>query len=119
VSAVSRIEWTQVTWNPVTGRDRISAGCDHLAGWQPPPTRPAVVLDPFCGTATTVMVARAPGRLGVGVELSAAYCRVAAWRVRHSGHAASALARINHERQGCLEGLEDMSGLPDRREVDS
>jgi protein gp37 len=27
--AVSAIEWTEVTWNPVTGCDRISAGCDH------------------------------------------------------------------------------------------
>lgn len=25
----SKIEWTEVTWNPVTGCDRISAGCDH------------------------------------------------------------------------------------------
>jgi protein gp37 len=25
----SRIEWTDVTWNPVTGCDRVSAGCDH------------------------------------------------------------------------------------------
>lgn len=25
----SRIEWTEVTWNPVTGCDRISPGCDH------------------------------------------------------------------------------------------
>ncbi|MFE9576329.1 DUF5131 family protein [Nocardia sp. NPDC006044] len=23
------IEWTQATWNPVTGCDRVSAGCDH------------------------------------------------------------------------------------------
>ena len=23
------IEWTEVTWNPVTGCDRVSAGCDH------------------------------------------------------------------------------------------
>ena len=23
------IEWTEVTWNPTTGCDRISAGCDH------------------------------------------------------------------------------------------
>jgi protein gp37 len=29
MSGASRIEWTQVTWNPVTGCDRISAGCDH------------------------------------------------------------------------------------------
>lgn len=25
----SGIEWTEVTWNPTTGCDRISAGCDH------------------------------------------------------------------------------------------
>jgi len=25
----SRIEWTEATWNPVTGCDRISAGCDN------------------------------------------------------------------------------------------
>ena len=25
----SRIEWTQTTWNPVTGCTRASAGCDH------------------------------------------------------------------------------------------
>src|SRR6266536_136422 len=25
----SGIEWTQATWNPVTGCDRVSPGCDH------------------------------------------------------------------------------------------
>lgn len=25
----SSIEWTEVTWNPVTGCDKISPGCDH------------------------------------------------------------------------------------------
>lgn len=25
----SQIEWTESTWNPTTGCDRISAGCDH------------------------------------------------------------------------------------------
>ena len=25
----SSIEWTEVTWNPVTGCDRVSSGCDH------------------------------------------------------------------------------------------
>jgi protein gp37 len=29
VSTVTKIEWTEVTWNPVTGCDRISPGCDH------------------------------------------------------------------------------------------
>lgn len=27
--AASSIEWTETTWNPVTGCDRVSAGCDH------------------------------------------------------------------------------------------
>ena len=27
--AKSQIEWTEATWNPVTGCDRVSAGCDH------------------------------------------------------------------------------------------
>jgi protein gp37 len=26
---MSKIEWTEVTWNPTTGCDRISAGCDN------------------------------------------------------------------------------------------
>jgi len=27
--ATSNIEWTEVTWNPVTGCDRVAAGCDN------------------------------------------------------------------------------------------
>jgi protein gp37 len=29
MSQQSAIEWTEATWNPVTGCDRISAGCDN------------------------------------------------------------------------------------------
>lgn len=29
VSTQSSIEWTETTWNPTTGCDRISAGCEH------------------------------------------------------------------------------------------
>jgi protein gp37 len=29
MSSRSAIEWTEVTWNPITGCDRVSAGCDH------------------------------------------------------------------------------------------
>lgn len=25
----TRIQWTEETWNPTTGCDRISEGCDH------------------------------------------------------------------------------------------
>jgi DNA modification methylase len=44
------------------------------------PTRPAVVLDPFGGTGTTAMAARALGRHGISVDLSTDYCRLARWR---------------------------------------
>jgi hypothetical protein len=44
-------------------------------------------------TGTTVMVARALGRIGVGVDLPEPSCRLARWRVFDSGHAAKALAR--------------------------
>lgn len=29
MGVTSDIEWTEATWNPVTGCDRVSAGCDH------------------------------------------------------------------------------------------
>jgi DNA methylase len=57
----------------------------HLDRWQPPPTRPAIVLDPFSGVGTTVMVARALGRIGIGTDLSFAYSRAGHWRAHHSG----------------------------------
>ena len=45
------------------------------------PTRPAVVLDPFAGTGTTVAVAKALGRHGVGIDMSEDYLRLARWRI--------------------------------------
>ncbi|EQD47748.1 Phage Gp37Gp68, partial [mine drainage metagenome] len=29
MSEVSHIEWTDATWNPVTGCNKISQGCKH------------------------------------------------------------------------------------------
>lgn len=62
-------------------------------------TTPATVLDPFCGTGTVPMVARALGRTGIGVDLSADYCRLAEWRVFQSGHGTKAERRTWAERQ--------------------
>jgi protein gp37 len=31
MSINSTIEWTEITWNPTTGCDRISPGCDNYA----------------------------------------------------------------------------------------
>jgi hypothetical protein len=64
----------------------------HCDRWQPPPTTPAVVLDPFGGTGTTALVATAYGRTGVTVDLSADYCRLAQWRVNDPGERARARA---------------------------
>ena len=50
----------------------------HL--WDAPATTPSVVLDPFGGTGTTALVAKALGRNGISVDMSADYCRLATWR---------------------------------------
>jgi DNA modification methylase len=55
------------------------------------PTRPAVVLDPFGGTGTTVLVADVLGRHGISVDRSADYCRLARWRTTDSGERARVL----------------------------
>jgi DNA modification methylase len=55
------------------------------------PTRPAAVLDPFGGTGTVALVASILGRIGVSIDLSADYCRLAAWRTTDPGERARAL----------------------------
>lgn len=65
-------------------------------------TRPAVVLDPFGGTGTTAMVARALGRFGISLDLSAEYSRLARWRVFDSDGAAKVADRTGRDRQGTL-----------------
>lgn len=68
----------------------------HLDSWEPPPTRPAVVLDPFGGTGTVALVARALGRVGIHVDLSADYCRLAEWRIFESEYGARTLVKTKH-----------------------
>lgn len=53
----------------------------HFGNWQVPPATAALVLDPFCGTGTTLVVADVLGRSSIGTDLSADYCRAARWRV--------------------------------------
>jgi DNA modification methylase len=44
-----------------------------------------VVLDPFCGTGTTIAVAKLLGRNAIGTDLSRDYLRLAEWRTNGSG----------------------------------
>jgi DNA modification methylase len=74
----------------------------HLAGWTPPPTTPATVLDPFGGTGCSAHVARALGRIGISIDLSEAYCRVAADRTLARQRASKVLGKVHLERQGTL-----------------
>jgi len=55
------------------------------------PTRPATVLDPFSGTGTTILVADVLGRHGIGIDASADYNRIAAWRTTDPRERARAL----------------------------
>jgi site-specific DNA-methyltransferase (cytosine-N4-specific) len=66
-----------------------------ILGWSP---RGGRVVDPFCGTGTTVGVAHHLGRQGLGVDLSADYCRLARWRIE-SGHFARAEDQTWADRQ--------------------
>lgn len=61
----------------------------HL--WDAPPTTPATVVDVFGGTGTTALVAKALGRTGITVDLSADYCRLAEWRCNDPRELAAAL----------------------------
>lgn len=46
---------------------------------------PATILDPFCGAATTLLVADRLGRHGIGIELNPAYAAMGERRLRRDG----------------------------------
>ncbi len=59
-----------------------------ILGWSP---AGGVVLDPFGGTGTTALVASALGRVGVNVDASHDYARLARWRTTDPSQRAKAL----------------------------
>lgn len=89
--------WTIPT-QPLRVPDHL--GVDHFAafpmewprriirGWSP---AGGTVLDPFGGTGTTALVAKALGRDGISVDMSADYCRLAEWRTNDPGELARAM----------------------------
>lgn len=83
---------------PVGGKHRITGyacACPHPTA----DTTPAVVLDPFGGTGTTALVAKALGRHGITVDMSADYCRLAAWRTNDRNQLAKVLGIAKAEQQ--------------------
>jgi DNA modification methylase len=44
--------------------------------------RKGIVLDPFCGSGTTLIAAERTGRCGFGIELDPLYCDVTLRRLR-------------------------------------
>lgn len=56
------------------------------------------VLDPFCGTGTTMVAALRTGRNSIGVEIDAEYCRLAARRLREETATLFSGARLVFEK---------------------
>ncbi|MEW5932590.1 MAG: site-specific DNA-methyltransferase [Bacillota bacterium] len=57
-------------------RRRVTVGWEPSCGCGSDPI-PAEVLDPFCGSGTTLAVAVRLGRRAVGIDINPAYCRIA------------------------------------------
>jgi site-specific DNA-methyltransferase (adenine-specific) len=64
--------WFQQFWN-LTGASTKEHPAPSFVG--------DTVLDPFCGTATTMVAALKTGRNSIGIELDTEYCRMAASRL--------------------------------------
>lgn len=55
------------------------------------------VVDPFCGTATTMIAALKHGRNSIGVELDAAYCKMSASRLMNESSSFFSNAKLQIE----------------------
>lgn len=80
-----------------------------IRGWCPPD---GLVLDPFGGTGTTALVAKALGRPSVSVDLSGDYCRLAGWRTTDPGELARAL-QVPRPQPTVPEQVDLLSALED------
>jgi DNA modification methylase len=76
---------------------------------EPAPTSPGVVLDPFGGTGTVALVADVTGRVGISVDLSHDYGRLARWRVSDPGERARAMLVQKPPKQ--IDGQADLFAM--------
>ncbi|MHB1762640.1 MAG: DNA methyltransferase [Acidimicrobiales bacterium] len=76
----------------------VACGCDDTSA----PTRRGRVLDPFVGSGTSVAVAQALGRDGLGCDLSQAYCHLATWRAQVGVDATPAVGDVVADAQASL-----------------
>ena len=60
------------------------------------------VLDPFCGTGTTMMAALRWGRSSIGLDIDPEYCRMTAHRLRAETSTLFSRATLRFERLDCL-----------------
>ena len=63
------------------------------------------MLDPFCGTGTTLVAALRTGRNSIGIDIDPEYCRLAAERLRTEANALFTNAYVVFERN-------DVVGMP-------
>jgi DNA modification methylase len=99
---------------PASERQRSITGYACACPDTTAPSTPGVVLDPFGGTGTTALVAAAYGRVGISVDLSADYCRLARWRTSDPGERARAANIDRPKPLPLVEGdaaLFDLEGL--------
>lgn len=57
------------------------------------------VLDPFCGTGTSMLAAMKCARNSIGIEIDREYCRMAAGRLRREGHDLFSDVRLELKRE--------------------
>jgi site-specific DNA-methyltransferase (adenine-specific) len=61
------------------------------------------VLDPFCGTGTTMVAAMRNGRSSIGVEIDEAYCRMAARNIKAEVGGMFTESEVSFERASLTE----------------
>jgi hypothetical protein len=86
---------------------RTITGCACACPDTTAPTTPGIILDPFMGTGTTVLVAEVLGRVGIGVDLSADYVRLARWRTTDPAERRRAAADVGDPTATRLPDLPD------------